>query len=83
MPQFQTGFGAIVWCMSRYIHPGNPISKKYKNFQKGHNFEGLVLVGELNRSLCRTVGGGGDQCIISPMETYPVLIYSPHVVMFI
>ena len=53
MAQLRPGLGATAWCMSRYIHPSGPIRKRYSNRTKGHKLEGLVLVGESNRSLRR------------------------------
>ena len=53
MLQLQPIIGAIPWCMSRYIQPSGPIHKRYINLPKGHKLEGLILVGERNRSLRR------------------------------
>ena len=37
--------------MSRYICPRVPIRERYIHHPKGHFLEGLILVGESNRSL--------------------------------
>ena len=53
MAQLQPVIGVTEWCRSSYIHPSGTIHKRYTNLPKVHKLEGLILVGESNRILCR------------------------------
>ena len=53
MAQLLNRLGAMEWCMSRYIHSRGDIHERYMNRPKWHKLEGLVFVGESNRSLQR------------------------------
>ena len=44
--KLEHGVGAVVKCISRFIHPSAPICEKIPNREKNHVLEDLILTGE-------------------------------------
>eukprot|EP00978_Attheya_sp_CCMP212_P025011 scaffold79600_cov65-Attheya_sp.AAC.1 len=47
--KLHVGVGAIIWVMSKFVHPSKPIREQYPNRAKNHKLEGVVLVKEENK----------------------------------
>ena len=49
------GEGAIISCLSKFLHPSQHIRDKYVNQEKGHRLDGLIALREDKKTIRRRI----------------------------